>query len=222
MEKRVFRSPTAAAVWWVWVLFAAGNLIDIAVQGRDRSSLVAAFVLIAVTGVLYAGAQRPRLIAESDELVIVNPLREYRIGWAAITSVDTTDLVRVRCEWPGSGPGGEPGRKTFYAWAAGTSRRRQHLAQIREQRRSRSGRAPAASVFGARDGAGASRGGPVRPGAVEAGDADKVVAALRERADEARSAAPETPAGPPSSTWSRPALAAVGVPLLALLIAALA
>lgn len=224
-EQRVFRSPTAVVVWWVWVLFAVGNLVDIAVQGRDHLSLVAAFVLVAVTGLMYAGAQRPRLVVDEGGVTIVNPLREHRVGWAAITAIDTTDLVRVRCEWP-SGDGGEPGRKTLYAWAVGTSRRRQHLAQIREQRRTRSSRTPASSVFAARDraGAGGDLGRPesVRPGGSEAGDPDRVVAVLKERADEARAAAPEARAARAVSTWSWPALAAVAVPLLALLIAALA
>lgn len=211
----------AVAVWWAWVLFAAGNLIDIAVRGRDHSSLVAAFVLVAVTGVLYAGARRPRLIADSGGLTIVNPLREHRVGWAAVTAVDAIDLVRVRCEWP-EGPGGEAGRATIYAWAVGASRRRQYLAEIREQRRARSRRAPAPSVFGADLGAGAPSGGPVRPGAAEAADAEKVVTMLRERTEEARAAAPDANASRPASTWSWPALAAIGLPLLALLIAVLA
>lgn len=211
----------AVAVWWAWVLFAAGNLIDIAVQGRDHSSLVAAFVLVAVTGVLYAGAQRPRLIADPGGLTIVNPLREHRVGWAAVTAVDATDLVRVRCEWP-DGPGGEPGRTTIYAWAVGASRRRQYLAQIREQRRARSRRVPAPSVFGAGEGAGAASGGPVRRGTTEAADAEKVVTMLRERTDEARAAAPDENAVRPASTWSWPALAAVGIPLLAVAIVAVA
>lgn len=220
MSKQVFRSPVAVVMWWVWVLFAVGNLIDIAVQGHDHFSLVTAFVLVAVTGVMYAGAHRPRLIVDSGGLTVINPLREHRIGWAAITSIDATDLVRVRCEWPGE-PGGEgqPGRKTLYAWAVGASRRRQALAQIRDERRTRSRRTPAPSVFGSRETAGSPGGVPSRPGRVEAGDPDKVVAVLKERADEARTATPEAVAARPVvSTWSWPAVAAVAVPLLALLI----
>ena len=56
---QTFRSPTAVVVWWVWLLFAAANLIDLAVQGRDHESLVAAAILLMATGVAYVTAQRP-------------------------------------------------------------------------------------------------------------------------------------------------------------------
>src|SRR5215469_33022 len=140
----------AVVVWWLWVAFAVGNLIDIAVQGRDHSSLVAAAVLLVVTGVMWIGAHRPRIIADDDGLTIVNPLREHHVGWAAVAAIDTTDLLRVRCEWPGES-GGEDGRKSIHAWAAASSRRRQAVAQMRAQRRAQSSRGPSIGVFGARD-----------------------------------------------------------------------
>jgi PH (Pleckstrin Homology) domain-containing protein len=210
-------------VWWLWVAFAVGNLIDIAVQGRDRSSLVAAAVLLVVTGVMWVGAHRPRIVADDAGLTIVNPLREHQVGWAAVAAIDTTDLIRVRCEWPGE-TGGENGQKAIYAWAAGASRRRQAVAQMRAQRRARSPRGPSIGVFGAQaPGFGApsaaARGGSPAP---EPGDADKIVATLTARADEARASAPESVAARPVSTWYWPAFAAVGIPLLALLIAIVA
>ena len=57
MEKpQIFRSPTAVVVWVVWLLFAVGNWIDLAVQGRDHLSVVAAAVLLLATGVAYVTA----------------------------------------------------------------------------------------------------------------------------------------------------------------------
>src|SRR5215468_9526050 len=98
-----YRSPFAVVVWWVWTLFALANLVDLAVQGRDRFSLETAVGLVLITGVVYALALRPRIVAEDDGLTIINPLREHRIGWPAIAAVDATELVRVRCEWPEAG-----------------------------------------------------------------------------------------------------------------------
>ena len=48
---QTFRSPTAVMIWWVWLLFLVANLIDIAVQGRDHASVVAAAILLLATGV---------------------------------------------------------------------------------------------------------------------------------------------------------------------------
>ena len=95
---QTFRSPTAVIVWWVWLLFAAANLVDLAVQGRDHVSLVAAAILVLATGVAYVTAQRPRIVADSAGVTVVNPLRDHHIGWAGVTNVDLVDLLRIHCQ----------------------------------------------------------------------------------------------------------------------------
>ena len=108
MEKpQVFRSPTAVVVWVVWLLFAVGNWIDLAVQGRDHLSVVAAAVLLLATGAAYVTAQRPRIIADDAGVTVRNPLRDHRIGWAGVADVDLVDLLRVHCAWGPWGSGGE-------------------------------------------------------------------------------------------------------------------
>ena len=125
---QVFRSPTAIIVWWVWVLFAVGNLIDLAVQGRDRLSLVAAAILVLVTGIAYVTAQRPRVIADTAGITIVNPLRDHHIGWAGVTKLDLADLLRVHCQR------GPDDTKIIYSWAVHYSRRRKAAAEIKARR----------------------------------------------------------------------------------------
>ena len=61
---QTFRSPTALVVWVVWLLFAAANWVDLAVQGRDHTSVVAAALLLLATGFAYVTAQRPRIISD--------------------------------------------------------------------------------------------------------------------------------------------------------------
>lgn len=205
--RQVFRSPVAIAAWWIWVLFAAGNLIDLAVQGHDRISLVAAMILVVVTGAMYAAVQRPRIVIDDEALMIVNPLRGHRIGWAAVAGAEATDLVRVRCEWPGGG-------KRIYAWAIYSSRRRQYVADMRAQRMTRSRRfAPMGSYGDPAAAAGKA--------ATEPNDAERLVAAVTARADQAR-ADPRAAALPPVSTWYWPASAAIVIPVLALAIVILA
>jgi hypothetical protein len=219
--REVFRSLAAVAIWWVWVLFAAGNLVDIAVQGRDHLSLVAAFVLLFITGVVYVTARRPRVIVGADGLTVVNPVTDHQVGWAAVASADATELLRVRCEWP---DGDRTGRRAIYAWAVHSSRRRQVNAELRAQRQSRR----AARGFGPDGLAGSGRAGygapPVKPPEpVPLGvDADRLVATITARTEQARLDAPGAPATAPATTWNWPAVAAVVVPGLALLIAALA
>ena len=141
---QVFRSPTAIIIWWVWVLFAVANLADLAVQGRDRVSLVAAAILVLVTGIAYVTAQRPRIIADTAGVTVVNPLRDHHIGWAGVTRVDVADLLRVHCRR------GPDDTKVVYSWAVHYSRRRKLAAEARARRtaaRVSSGR-PSFGTFG--------------------------------------------------------------------------
>jgi hypothetical protein len=125
---QVFRSPTAVIIWWVWVLFAVGNLVDLAVQGRDRLSLASAAILLLVTGIAYVTAQRPRVIADAAGITIVNPLRDHHIGWAGVTKVDLADLLRVHCRR------GPDDTKVIYSWAVHYSRRRKAAAEVKARR----------------------------------------------------------------------------------------
>jgi hypothetical protein len=144
---QTFRSPAAVIVWWVWLLFAAANLIDLAVQGRDHTSLVAAAILVLATGVAYVTAQRPRIIADDAGITIVNPLRDHHVGWAGVHRVDLADLLRVHTR-------GQPGQdhgKVVYAWAVHYSRRRKLAAEAKARRtaaRASSGRRPSFGTFG--------------------------------------------------------------------------
>jgi Bacterial PH domain len=215
-DREVFRSPAAVVIWWVWVLFAVGNLVDLAVQGRDRLSLVAAFILLFVTGLVYVTARRPRVIVDADGVTVVNPVGDHRVGWPAIVAADATELLRLRCEWP---DGDRTGRRAIYAWAVYSSRRRQVAAEMRARRQSRRG--AGLSSAGGLGGYGAPPAQPPEPVTLGV-DTDRVVATITAHAELARRGAPGALATAPASTWNWTAIAAVVIPGLALLIAALA
>jgi hypothetical protein len=226
--RQVFRSPAAVAIWWVWVLFAVGNLVDLAVQGRDHLSVVAAFILLLVTGVVYVTAKRPRVVADSGGVTVSNPVRDHRMGWAAVAHVDSTDLLRIRCEWR---DGDGTAKRVIYAWAVHSSRRRQVAAERRAARQARGdgggygiggfgGGRPARSGYGRPGGYGTP---PDVPEPVPLGvDADQVIATLTTRAELARDDERSVVATAPVSSWYWPAVAAILIPALALLIAVLA
>ena len=210
---QTFRSPFAVAIWWLWALFAVGNLIDLAVQGRDHGALDAAFVLLLISGVVYTAAQRPRIVADSGGMTIANPLRDHRVGWAAVAGIDAAELIRVRCTWPLDDGG--TGSRAIYSWAVHSSRRRQDAARMRAQRRAARG-APGRGF-----GAFGSPPEAARPPAPTAADADHVITTLTSLADQARAAAPDERAVPPVTSWNWLAVAVIVVPALALLIAVL-
>jgi hypothetical protein len=253
-----FRSPTAVIVWWVWLLFAAANWVDLAVQGRDRESLVAAAILLLATGVAYVTAQRPRIIADDTGVTIRNPLRDHRVGWACVTKIGLGDLLRVHCDSghpqpEGIATEGKPA-KVISAWAVHYSRRRQFAAEARARRsaaRESSGRSTL-GLSSAGRGRGPGFGYGSTPASTTEAEAEKAVRQLSEYATAAKAetvwaagtvkiagadqAAEKPETGPPSpaqdsrltglleplvSTWSRPAIAALIIPALILLIVAL-
>jgi len=187
-----FRSATAAVIWIVVVLFVVGNWVDLAVQGRDHLSVVAAAVLLLGAGVAYVTAQRPRIIADDAGVTVRNPLRDHRIGWAGVAEVDLVDLLRVHCAWggpPGAAPADREHHKVISAWAIHYSRRRQFAAEVKARRGARRSTMGFPGGFGGR---GLPYGTPA-PGHQHApsaeAEAERVVKLLQERATAARAEA---------------------------------
>jgi len=231
---QTFRSSTAVIIWWVWLLFAAANLIDLAVQGRDYASLVAAAILLLATGAAYVTARRPRIIADDAGITIRNPLRDHHIGWAGVTRIDLTDLLRVHCAPSHPGQQG----KVISSWAVHYSRRRKLVAETRARRTA----SRTASRAGSRRGPpGLPDDGSLRTWTAPVGaavsppeaEAERITRLLGERATAARAeevwaegTAPAAGAGreagtgwlaPLTSTWSWSAIAALLIPALILL-----
>lgn len=199
-KPQAFRSPTALIVWVVWLLFAVANWIDLAVQGRDHGSVVAAALLLLVTGIVYVAAQRPRVIADDAGLTIRNPLRDHRVGWAGVAKVDLADLLRVHCD------GGAAKPRVISAWAVHYSRRRHFALEARARRPPRAD--PAAEAEARK---------VVRLLTTRAAAARAGTAAGPPVATAAAAAVPQTE--PLTTTWNVRALAALVIPALILLIA---
>ena len=108
-NREVFRLAPPLILWWVWAAFAATNIADFVIQGAAaRFAIVVSAILLAITGLAYALALRPRVIAEPSGLTVVNPFRDHHVPWAAIQAVDTGDWVRVHYA-PGQVAAGPPG-----------------------------------------------------------------------------------------------------------------
>lgn len=196
MQPKVFRSTAARVIAWAWLVFAAANLVDIAFRGHDLAGMVAAAVLLLGSGIAYVLGLRPRIVADEAGVRLHNPLRDVRVPWPAIRTIDATESVRVSY----AAEDGEERR--VGAWAMQTSPRARARAQRRSRSRSAGGDVPKA----------------VAEYASNRTPADYVADQLSELAVASRTEAPYE--GRPSVTWSKPALAALAVPagLLAVLV----
>ena len=220
-EREVFRSPGSVVLSWAWFVVAVIILIDLAVQGRDHAAVVTAVLVIAITGVVYSCAWRPRIVADSGGITIANPLRDHRVPWAAVAKVDVVNAVRVHCT-PAAGG------KILYSWAVQTSPKATRRAARREfagqrprlTRRPRSLGPPAGAE---------PRYGEIPDSAREAlerSSAEFTAGRLAERAQHVQAAEPGEghpgdEAGAQYARWAWLPIAAMAVPVAALIIVVL-
>jgi len=127
-EKRIFRSTAARVGGWSWMVFAAANLADVAVRGRDLASAVAAAVLLVGCGVAYVIGLRPRIVADEDGVRLHNPLRDVVVPWQAVQKITASDSIRIIY----TGPDGE--QREGRSWVLQTSPRARFKAEQRAQR----------------------------------------------------------------------------------------
>ena len=195
---QVYRRTGPVVVWWIWLAFALINAVDLAIQGPGHFAVVVTAILVAVTGVVYACALRPRVIASDAGLVVKNPVRDHRVPWGALEAVDVGDWVRVHCA---PAPGAAAG-ETIDCWALFAPAR----TKLRAERR-------------AKDPAAMSRARRLPDEArhlVSLSVPQAIAVQLDDRArrEHDRGAA----GGTPTATWAWPSLAAMVVPALALII----
>lgn len=130
---KVFRLPGAVVLWWVWVVFALVNLADLAIQGHDRTSVQIAIGLLAITGLVYACALRPRVITDADGIALLNPIRDCRVPWGLVSDIYLSESVQVHCS-----PGAAAKVKVLHSWALYSPRRSRLRAEVRGNRWERS------------------------------------------------------------------------------------
>lgn len=215
----MFRSAGAVVLWWAWLVFAVATLAALAAHGHDHSSVVTAILLVAVTGVVYGCALWPRIVADENGISVLNPVRGHRVPWVAVAKVDLVNAVRVHATPP---PGAARGA-IIYSWAVQSSARARLKGEATARRGVRQGvREPAVYAKLPRD----------AREAMERSPAEFIVAQLGERAARERArAASERPAEGPSAepsgtcavqvSWAWPPIAAMILPVLALIIAVL-
>jgi Bacterial PH domain len=193
----VFRRTGPVVFWWVWLAFALFNVADLAIQGSGHFTVAVTALLVAVTGVAYACALRPRVLASGAGLVVRNPARDHRIPWGAVEAVDVGDWVRVRC----APAPGAAGGTIIDCWAL--------FAPARFRRRA--GRTAQTRAFAASSKVSDEARSLMSMTAVQA-----MARQLDERARRERAAG--AAGGPPVTSWAWPSLAAMIVPALALIV----
>ena len=229
-EREVFRSAGSAVLSWAWFVVAVIILVDLAVQGRDHVALLTAVLVLVISGVVYSCAWRPKIVADADGITVINPVRDHQVPWAAVTTVDVVNAVRVHC----APVAGAARGKILYSWAVQSSPRSARKAALRREVHSqpRMRLTPRPRSLQPPPG-GVSRGygdipEPARD-ALERSSAEFTAGRLAERAQHAQQAAraasqasaPPSAQTAPAAQWAWLSIAAMTVPLLVLLLVVL-
>jgi len=211
------------------VAFAVANLADFAIQGAPsaRFTIVVTAILVTVTGLAYALALRPKVIASETGITVVNPFRDHQIPWEMVQAVDTGDWVRVHYAPAGGAQGGKArssaSAKTVYCWALYVSARTKRRSGRVGPRPRRAGLFRLPAGLGEEPGYGGQSRLPEEARYLASLPVSKAIAVrLDTRAGKDRARLAEAGAGQATARWVWPAVAAAVVPALALLIVALA
>lgn len=109
MKPQIFRSTIAWVLGWLWMAFAAFNAVDLILNGRIPSALVAGAVLAVLTAAVYIGCLRPGILPREDGILVRNPLRNIFIPWKAVDNIHVSHAIviesgdeSVRCWTPQS------------------------------------------------------------------------------------------------------------------------
>lgn len=73
-------------------------LVDIAIEWRTRNGLIAATVIVFVMVVAYMGLIRPSVTLSPERLSVRNHLRDHRVPWSDVRSVDMADTLRIQLD----------------------------------------------------------------------------------------------------------------------------
>ncbi len=73
-------------------------LIDIVIEWRTRGGLIAATVIVFVMVVAYIGLIRPSVTLSPERLSVRNHLRDHKVPWSDVQSVDMADILRVQLD----------------------------------------------------------------------------------------------------------------------------
>lgn len=189
---------TPIVIWWVWLAFALVNVADLAVQWHHRSGLVIGAIIATCTGIAYACALRPRMIADNAALTVHNPVRDATVPWGSISAIDVGEAVQVHFT---AKDGTE---KVLPSWAMFSSSRSKLKAQQRAAKQA--AQLTKMSPSYQRLPAEARQ-------AMARSTAELVAEQLDDRAARARKAGAD--AGQPTMTWAWWSIAAMAVPAAA-------
>jgi Bacterial PH domain len=203
-EPKMFRLPGAIVAWWAWLIIAAVFLGDIIITGRNHTAAEIAATVVFITGVVYACALRPRVMAGPGGIIVMNPLRDHRIPWGSVTGVDLKESVQVHCV---KEPGAKRG-KVIHSWALYTQRRSRLRAEMLGKNDRR--RLPRSS-FAPDERMSAEAQKIMRQPAAQI-----MATQLDDLAQEARERG--APAGPRVVSWAWPSIAAIVVPGIVLVL----
>ncbi|HUC57407.1 MAG TPA: PH domain-containing protein [Streptosporangiaceae bacterium] len=123
---RIFRMAPPQVIWWGWAGIVVLSLADYLIQAHRFPSLEFALGALAITGLVFACAQWPMVIADEHGIEIRNPVRTFFVPWVAVRGIYLADSVEVECARL-------PPRKTktVYSWALSSPRRSRARAQLR-------------------------------------------------------------------------------------------
>ncbi|TDD78942.1 PH domain-containing protein [Actinomadura darangshiensis] len=207
------RSTGGRVAAYAWLVFAVLNFVDLFVgitgdPDYSLTTLTIAFLLLFGCGIAYAVGLRPIIRGDDDGVTIRNPLRDVRAPWGAVRRIEGRNAVTVAF----TGPGGTDVETR--AWVLQTSPRAQAKAEARAEKEARKNKGEGLDLRGRTPTAFAAR----QLNEIKDRNRPKARSGAPDKAAAAKAKADSEPPSQGTIQWSIPAVAALVVPLAALVV----
>ena len=210
--RQVFRTPGSVVLWWAWLVVAVLILGSVALRGHNHAGAVTALVVLAITGCMYACAWQPRIVTDADGITVRNPLRWHLLPWPLVTSVQLVQTVEVHY----TAAPGEPGEKKVHSWAVQSSAASRTRAELRAKRDART-TARMSPRTAPRPATGYGQPPDAATAARQGSAAEFITRQLNEKVEAAHRQAAVAPGQRAQVGWAWWQIAAIAVPVLALI-----
>jgi hypothetical protein len=95
-EAETYATTSSRITGGLAILIGVVCLVDIAIEWRTRSGLIAAALIAMVMVLAYIGLVRPSVTLSPEHLSVRNHLRDHTVGWSRVEGVDVGDILRVQ------------------------------------------------------------------------------------------------------------------------------
>jgi hypothetical protein len=95
-EAESYATTSTRIIGGIAIVIGLICLVDIAIEWRTRSGLIAAAVIVCAMILAYIVLVRPQVTLSPERLSVRNHVRDHKVPWSDVEGVDMADILRIQ------------------------------------------------------------------------------------------------------------------------------